>query len=204
MKVASAGGIGGAGHLALDGIKATLLHHNARHFSEESLCVRMIWPTENLFRRSFLDDPSEIHDDDAIREMADDAEVVADEEVGQLKLFAKIHEQVQNLRLDRDIQGRHGFITDQDVGIHGECAGDTDALSLSTAELMRIARLERGLKAGAPQLSVHEVCFVYCDQLVKARSFRDDLCYVHTRIKRCVGILENHLYLEFGRNFLFP
>ena len=69
------------------------------------------------------------------------AKIVADEQIGQIEPRAQIHEQIQYLRLDRDIQGGHGLIADQELRLHRQGTGDADALALAAGELMRIAAL---------------------------------------------------------------
>ena len=51
-----------------------------------------------------LDDLAEIHHGDAIREVTDHVEVVADEEIGQPLLVAQVGEQVEHLALNRDVE----------------------------------------------------------------------------------------------------
>jgi hypothetical protein len=54
-------------------------------------------------------------------------------------LISKIHQEIKDLGLDRDIQGRDGFIGDDQIGMKGNSPGDTDPLALSSTELMGIA-----------------------------------------------------------------
>src|SRR5437899_1528154 len=51
----------------------------------------------------------------------------------------KLLQQVDDLSLDRDVEGRHRFVGDDQLGAHGEGAGDADALTLAPGELMRVA-----------------------------------------------------------------
>ena len=73
----------------------------------------------------------EIHDGDAVGQVLDDAEIVGDEKVGEVELRAQVHEQVQDLRLDRHVERCDRFVADQHVGLHRERAGDADALALT-------------------------------------------------------------------------
>jgi hypothetical protein len=41
-------------------------------------------------------------------------------------------EQIENLRLDRHIEGGNRFIRDDDAGFRSESAGDGDALALTS------------------------------------------------------------------------
>ena len=49
-------------------------------------------------------------------------------------------EQVDDLRLDRHVERGDRLVADEQVGLHGERAGDGDALALAARELVRIAR----------------------------------------------------------------
>ncbi len=51
----------------------------------------------------------------------------------------QIAQQIQHLRLNRDIQRRDRLVGDDELRVERERAGDADALALATAELVRIA-----------------------------------------------------------------
>ena len=71
--------------------------------------------------------------------MPDDGEVVRDEEVGELELLLQVLEQVDDLRLDRDVERRDGLVGHDEVGVDGESARDADSLALPARELVRVA-----------------------------------------------------------------
>ena len=54
---------------------------------------------EELFGGRKLDDLAEVHDGDAVGDVAHDGEVVGDEEVRQVELLLQLDEQVEHLRL---------------------------------------------------------------------------------------------------------
>jgi hypothetical protein len=64
---------------------------------------------------------------------------VGDEEVAEALLVLEAAEQVDDLRLHRDVEGRHRFIADDQAGVERQGAGDADALALATGEFVRIA-----------------------------------------------------------------
>ncbi len=80
--------------------------------------------------------------------MPDHAEIVADEEDREVEVAAQLHEQVQDLRLDRHVERRHRLVADEELGADGERAGDADALTLAAGELagepVGMGRLETG------------------------------------------------------------
>ena len=62
-----------------------------------------------------------------------------DEQHGQTESLLEIAEQVDHLRLNRDIERRQRFVGDDEAGFDRQSAGDTDALALPAGEFVRIA-----------------------------------------------------------------
>ena len=71
--------------------------------------------------------------------MTHDAEIVRDEDVGQAEPLLQILQQVDDLRLDRDVERRYRLVADDQLGLDGERAADRDPLRLAAAQLVRIA-----------------------------------------------------------------
>ena len=86
--------------------------------------------------RRLLDDPPEVHDDHAVGEVLDDAEVVGDEEVGDAEVALQLDEEVEHLGLDALVQRRHRLVADDELRVGGERAGDRYALELAAGELV--------------------------------------------------------------------
>src|ERR1700735_3326135 len=154
MEVTAGWRVEWAGDFALDRGETPLWGLDAGSLREQALGVGMVWPGEYLFRRRALHDTAEIHDQHAIGEMLHHAEVVADEQVGQVEFPAQVHEQVEDLCLDGYVERGHRFVANQELRLHGECPGDADALALAAGKLVRIATLERWVETGATQLGV--------------------------------------------------
>ena len=57
----------------------------------------------DLARRTALDDLPEIHDQDAVGHAADDIEIVADDEIGEVALALQPLQEVEQLALDSDV-----------------------------------------------------------------------------------------------------
>ena len=64
---------------------------------------------------------------------------MGDEDQRQTQLALQAAQQVQHLRLNRDIQRRDRLVGDQQLGLERDRARDADPLALSAGELMRIA-----------------------------------------------------------------
>ena len=83
--------------------------------------------------------------------MLDDAKVVRDEEIGEPELLLQVLQQIDDLRLDRDVERRDRFVADDELGTEGQRAGDADPLPLPAAELVRIA--VRDIPCASPTMS---------------------------------------------------
>ena len=78
------------------------------------------------------------HDVDAVGHLAHDAEVVRDQQHGHADLALQRLQQLEDLRLDGDVERGGRLVGDQQVGLVGERHGDHHALALAAGELMRI------------------------------------------------------------------
>ena len=90
---------------------------------------------EDLLRGAVLYDLARVHDRDTVRHIGDDAEVVGDEDDGELALRLQLVDQLQDLGLDRHVQSRRGFVADQDVRVRGQGDRDDDTLAHAAGEL---------------------------------------------------------------------
>ena len=86
-----------------------------------------------------LDDPAEVHHRDPVADVADDGQVVGDEQEPEVELGAQPLEQADDLGLDADVERRHRLVEHEQVGADGERPGDADALALPARELVRVA-----------------------------------------------------------------
>ena len=64
---------------------------------------------------------------------------MGNKEVRQPQLLLEAHQQIDHLSLDRHIQSRNGFITDDKLRVHGQRPGNADSLTLSAGEFVREA-----------------------------------------------------------------
>src|SRR5690348_5539719 len=93
-----------------------------------------------ILRLRQLDHLANIHYGDPVADMLDDAQVVRDEEVGQVEFFLQVLQQIERLGLNRDVERRDRLIADDELWTQGQRAGDADALALTAAEGVRITR----------------------------------------------------------------
>ncbi len=86
-----------------------------------------------------FDDLAEIHDRDAVADVLDDGEVVRDEEVGEAEFVLQIAQQIDHLRLHRDVERGDRLVADDEARVQCERAGDADALALTAGKFVRVA-----------------------------------------------------------------
>ena len=84
-----------------------------RHRVEQTLGVRVLRAGEQRVDRRLLDDLPGVHDDDPVADLGDDAEVVGHEEHGHAEVALERAEQVEDLRLDRDVERGRRLVGDR-------------------------------------------------------------------------------------------
>ena len=133
-----------------------------------------------------LDDAAEIHHRDAVRNVPDHRKIVRNEQVGEIQLPLQILEQVDDLRLHRDVESRDGLIADDEAGPQGKRARDADPLPLPAREFMRIALRGRTRQADKIQHLEHRFrtrCAI-ADRVNHIRLRDDRIADRHARIER--------------------
>ena len=86
-----------------------------RDSRKERLGIWMQRLVEKFFLRSQLYHLAQVHNRSAVRDMPHHAQVMGDKQIRQPKLLLQLFEQVDNLGLDGDIQGRDGLITNDQI-----------------------------------------------------------------------------------------
>ncbi len=198
VEIAARGRPQRARHVACqDDALAPGLHNGVRnrHGGKERLRVRVERVLIKLRTICHLGDPAQIHDRHAIADMPDDRQIVGDEEIGQPEIVLQILEQIDDLRLNRDVERRDRFVANDEVRLDGEGTRDADALPLPAAELVRIAIGVVGIKPDDAQQLLHPLLArLALRQAVNRKRLRDDAAHRHTRVERSVGILKDHLH----------
>jgi ABC-type lipoprotein export system ATPase subunit len=93
---------------------------------------------EDVGHRRLLLDAAGIHDGELVRLLRYHAEVVRDEEERHAMALAELAQQLEDLRLDGDVEGRRRLVRDEDARLAGDRDGDHDALAHAARELMRV------------------------------------------------------------------
>ena len=76
---------------------------------------------------------------DEVGDMLHHGKVVRHEQVGEVQPLLEFEDQVEDLRLHRDVEGGDGLVEDQHRRLEGERPCDTHALSLAAREFVRVA-----------------------------------------------------------------
>ena len=84
---------------------------------------------EEFVRIRELDDAAEVHDRDPVADVLHDGKIVGDEQIREFEFLLQVYQEVDDLRLDRDVESRNGFIADDETGIESERPRDGDALA---------------------------------------------------------------------------
>ena len=79
-----------------------------------------------------------LHDRNAVGDLGDDAEIVGDEQDSSSLATLQIADQLQDLRLRRDIEGRRRLVRDQNPRLERKRHGDHGPLALAAGKFMRI------------------------------------------------------------------
>ena len=91
----------------------------------------------NKGRRILLfDELTRFEHPDCVRHHPHDSKVMRDKQVGEPKITLQFFQQVQHLRLNRDVQSRCGLVADNEVWPRCKRPSDGDPLTLTARELM--------------------------------------------------------------------
>jgi hypothetical protein len=111
--------------------------------------------------------------------------VVADEEHGKAQLLLQVFQQIQDLSLNRHIEGRGRLVANEEPRARRQCACDADTLALAAGELVRIAAGVRGRETDLHQEIGGDFprLVVAGDEPVEAQRLGDNVPDPHARIQ---------------------
>ena len=173
----------------------TVVGVGRRHRGQQRAGVGMRRLVPDVIDRAEFDDLAEIHHQHAVRNVADDVEVMADEQIGQAEFALQIDQQVQHLRLDRLVERRHRLVENDETRRQRQCARDVDALALAAGDLVRIAVGEVfGPQPDLAEQFAGQRARGVLGHAVHLGTERDRLLDGQARIERGVAVLEHHLH----------
>src|SRR3984957_7582031 len=94
---------------------------------------------EHRWPRTDFDETPQIHNPNVVRYALDDRNIVTNEEEGQSQVRLQFREEVRHLRLPRDVERRDRLVGYDQAGVGRDCAGDRNALPLSSRQFVRVA-----------------------------------------------------------------
>ena len=110
-----------------------------RHGGKQQLCVGMPGIHEHGLDRARLDDATGVHHHQPIGHVARAGDVVGDVEERHAFGLTQVGHYVEQTDSNRDVEHRNGLIGKDQLWTTGERLGEADPLTLSTAELVRVA-----------------------------------------------------------------
>ena len=102
--------------------------------------------SKHALDRSHFDEGAQVHHANLIGQVADDGQIVRDEDVGDGLALLYVRQQVEDGRLDRDVETGDGLVAEHDVGIARKGPCDGHALALSAAQRAGVAVEQRGIQ----------------------------------------------------------
>ena len=123
--------------LAGDHLELAALEVADRGDPQQRLGVGMPGPLDDLLDRARLDHLARVEDDHPVAQLPDHGQVVGDEQHRQAALVAQVLEQLDDLRLDGDVEGGGGLVGDEQPRVAGDRDGDHDPLQHAAGQLGR-------------------------------------------------------------------
>jgi hypothetical protein len=93
---------------------------------------------EQLFDRGSLHNPPGVHHYDTVAVAGDDTKIVGDQDCPQLRSVNEVVQQLEDLGLDRHVEGGGGLVRDQHPGLTGHRQSDNYSLALPAAQAVRV------------------------------------------------------------------
>ena len=155
----------------------------------------MAGPQEDVVGAALLDDARRVHDVDAVGVAGDHAEIVGDDDQRDVEPARQVLHQLQDLRLDGDVERGGRLVGDEELGIAGEPDRDHHALAHAAGQVMRIL-LEPALAVGdadePQQLERPRARLALAHLQVDEQRLHDLLADRQDRIERGHRLLEDH------------
>ena len=181
--------------LAPIGERRPLRRLHRRHGGEQRTRVRMLRPLQDIACRALLDHLAMLKHDHAIGDIGDDAEIVGDEHHRHVAATLQVADQLENLRLRRDVQRRRRLVGDQHGRLQRQRHGDHRALTLAAGQLMRIGA-HRPLRVRQADLAQQLERFLLSlprrQEIMRLEHLGDLLADPHQGVQRRHRLLKHH------------
>ena len=153
---------------------------------------------EQLVGRGNLHHIAQIHNADPVGNVADNGQVMGNEQIGQTVFLFQLLQQVDDLGLNGHVKSGHALVAHHELGLHGKRTGDADTLPLTAGELVGIAVVHIVLQAALvhrlEHVGLHSLGAAL-EELVGDQTFLDDLTHGHPGVQGGIGVLEDDLQI---------
>ena len=150
---------------------------------------------EQFGRGGVLHQMPRVHDPHGVGDAGHHAQVVGDEEHGHAALAALLRDEAEDLALDGGVEGRGGFVRQQQVGLAGQGHGDHHALAHAAGKLVGVivvTALCRGDAHLGEQADDLPPGLAAGQAQVQAQGLRGLHAHFQHRVERGHGLLEDH------------
>ena len=170
-----------------------------RHRREQPGRVRVSRPLEHRVERGLLHHLTRVHHHDAVADVGDHAEVVGDEHDRHARVALQGAEQVEDLRLDRDVERSGRLVGDEQLRVVCERHRDHRPLPHPTRERVRVV-LDTALRVRDADTVEHlhgaRGGLGPAHLLVGAHRLRDLVADRERRVQARHRLLEDHRHLR--------
>ena len=167
-----------------------------RHRRQQRHGVGMPGIGVEIGRAALLHDLPQIHNGYAMAEVADDREVVGDEQIGQPQFPLQLLQQVDDLRPDRHVERAHRLVGDDHRGVQRERPRQPHPLALPAGQLVRVPPgVHRRQPDHLEQLADPLAALIAGADVVDAERLGDARPGPPLRVERRRRVLEDHLEL---------
>ena len=197
LEAAAHGNVIGIGGFALQGSLFDRFDvFKGGHSLEQGFGVGMQGLQVEVVGVANFEDLAQVHDDDLAADVPDDAQVVGDEQHGEVQVLLKLMQQIDDLCLDGNIQRGDRFVGDKEFRVDGEGPGDDRALTLSARKGDRLAFHGIGRKSNTLQKRGSVVfSLISRADVVDLDDLFDHAADGQPRVEGGIGVLKDHLHL---------
>src|SRR5690606_33935432 len=119
------------------------------------------------------------------------------EQVAQIEILLQVQQEVDDLRLNGNVEGADGFVADNKIRVQRDGACNAQALALAAGEFMRIARDVGRLQTDAlKQAFDHLAACASGGNAMKLDGFTDQRFDRHAWVQAGERVLKDNLHLS--------
>lgn len=166
-----------------------------RAAAQQRLGVGVLWRLEDLPHRRVFVDAAVVHHHHFVGELADQLQVVADEQHRHAVLLLQAGQELQDLLLDGDVQRGGRLVGDQQLRLAGDGHRDHHPLLLAAGQLVRVAAHLALRRRQADFLQQRQRALLRrlaANPGVQHQRFDDLFADAEHRVERAHRLLEHH------------